>query len=100
MRSLRTTTSLSLVRNFSYTKALVSPDRLSQVNNPELLKVYPNTGLQYRDAIAQLKNMSAQLASCSGNIDCGAKLASLSVPSSSDFTLTGPRYENISRMCS
>ena len=51
MRSLRTTTSLSLVRNFSYTKALVSPDRLSQVNNPELLKVYPNTGLQYRDTI-------------------------------------------------
>ena len=82
---------------FSYSKALVSPDRLSQVNNSELLKVYPDTGLQYRDAIAQLKNITAQLTSCSGTLDCDVQLVSLSVPTPSDFTLTGPRYVNISR---
>ena len=41
--------------------------------------------------------MTAQLTSCSGTLDCAVQLVSLSVPTPSDFALTGPRYVNISR---
>ena len=74
---------------------MVSQNRLSLVNNSEIEIVHPTVGLQYRDAIAQLKNMTAQLTSCSGSSDCDVKLVSLSIPSPSDFALTEPRYQDL-----
>ena len=85
--------------NFSYSKDVPAADRLSQVNNSELLVIRPNTGLMYRDAIAQLKNISTELSHCASSQLCPARIVSLSIPSPSDFTLTGAKYENITRKC-
>ena len=85
--------------NFSYSKDVPAADRLSQVNNSELLVIRPNTGLMYRDAIAQLKNISTELSHCASSQLCPARIVSLSIPSPFDFTLTGARYENITRKC-
>ena len=91
---VRVLSSLSFTISFySYSKDVPAADRLSQVNNSELLVIRPNTGLMYRDAIAQLKNISTELSRCASDQPCPVRIVSLSIPSPSDFNLSAPRYQ-------
>ena len=76
----------------SYSHAVPSPDRLSQLSNLELT-LRPNTGLLYKDTIAQLKNISKELQTCADTVTCVVRLESLSIPTPDDFSLTGARYQ-------
>ena len=72
-------------------------DRLSQVNNTEL-KFCSKTGLLYVDAIAQLKNVTAEVQKCASNALCTVRLNSLTVPSADDFNLADQsRYQPLSK---
>ena len=76
----------------SYSHAIPPPDRLSQRENLELT-LHRNTGLMYKDAIAQLKNISTELMTCANSATCVVRLESLSIPTPNDFSLTGERYQ-------
>ena len=84
----------------SYSHAVPPPNRLSQEGNLELT-LRPNTGLLYKDAIAQLKNISKELMTCANTATCVVRLESLSIPTPDDFSLTGARYQpfNLSGKC-
>ena len=59
------------------------------------MKLLSNTGLLYKDSIAQLKNVTAELRECADAAEhCEVRLCGLVVPSPSDFDLTSePRYQ-------
>lgn len=77
----------------SYNMVVSGKGRLSQPNNPEI-ELTNTTGLLYLDAIAQLKNITAQLDECTYNVEgCAIKLCNRTIPSPSDYNLgTDTRY--------
>ena len=82
--------------SYSYRYSVVNGDRLSQRANPELY-LRSNTGLQYKDSIAKLKNITQNLKSCSSNVtNCPVKLCNLTVPRASNYNL-GTRYQTFTQ---
>ena len=78
---------------YSYTTVVSDRDRFSQKENPEI-ELTSVTGLLYLDAIALLKNTTAELSDCTYNVEgCAIKLCNRTVPSPSDYNLaTIARY--------
>ena len=82
--------------SYSYRYSVVNGDRLSQKANPELY-LHSNTGLQYKDSIVKLKNITQNLKSCSSDVaNCPVKFCNLTVPRASDYIL-GTRYQGFTQ---
>lgn len=72
----------------SYMYASPEGDRISQRTNPELT-IEPTTGLKYLDEIAQLKNVTGSLNSCTNQISsCPVVLCNITLPTSTNITLS------------
>ena len=78
---------VSLIYDISYNYVTPNGDRLSQLNNPELL-VRSDTGLSYLQSIAKLKNVTESLRECTANVnDCSESSCSLQLPTGDDYNL-------------
>ena len=73
---------------YSYKYSLVTPDRLSQRENPELY-TKADTGLLYKDAITLLMNVSREMETCTSSIStCQVHLCNIQLPTTSDYDIT------------